>query len=236
VNIISVAHGAALGWMSPYIPYLRSESTHFSTGPIDSDDLSWIGASISIGGFFGAIIFGKIAQWFGKRSALIVLVFPHFAFWLIVLSSTQIYHLYIARIFAGITGGGTLRTISLYIAEISENKIRGKLGSYMMLFLCLGTLLIFIAGNYLSFFSVPLVMMFLPTVYFISVLFLHDTPASLISKHNFDGAWESMKFYRSCGTDSDLAENYREEFDLLKKKSDDGDYEEPKLSDYSKRD
>lgn len=43
VNILSVAHGAQLGWVSPVMPYLRSDETHLTGGPITSQEASWIG-------------------------------------------------------------------------------------------------------------------------------------------------------------------------------------------------
>lgn len=42
---------------------------------------------------------------------------------------TTAIHLYAARFFVGMVGGGVEITISLFIAEISDNSIRGKLGT-----------------------------------------------------------------------------------------------------------
>lgn len=180
------------------------------------------------------MIFGKIADMFGKKVTFILLVIPHLTFWLLILTSTHVYQLYIARVCAGLTGGGTLRTISLFITEISENHIRGQLGSYLMLFLSAGTLIVFIAGTYLSFFTVPLVMMIFPTIFLISVLFLPDTPASLMSRNKPELAWESLKFYRSCGKNKAVAEKFKDEFELLRKASEQKDYEKLKMSDFCK--
>lgn len=160
-------------------------------------DISWIGSLLCLGGFFGTILFGKISQHFGKKVSLLLLAMPNLSFWIIVLLSTKIQHLYAARFLAGITGGGMLRTISLYVSEISENKIRGRLGSYLILFLSTGTLLSFIAGAYLSFFVVPWVMMIFPVWFFVSVSFLPDTPSSLLSRNMPRQALNSLTFYRS---------------------------------------
>lgn len=232
VNIISISHGCAIGWVSPSLPYLRSDASHLTTGPVSSTDVSWIGSLLCIGGFFGAILFGFISQQFGKRVALIALVFPHFAFWLTVHYSMTVQHLFIARIFAGITGGGALRTVSLFVAEISENKIRGQLGSYLILFLSFGTLVVFVAGNFLSFFVLPLVMLILPVCYLVAVAFLHDSPVSLMSRGKVDEAWTSLKFYRSCGNDELEAEKYRDEHELLRKTLTEQNCEKLELDDF----
>lgn len=231
---MSLAHGCAIGWVSPFLPYLRSEGTHLVTGPVESADVSWIGSSLCIGGFFGTILFGKLSQKFGKKTSLLLLVFPHFGFWIAILLSTHIYHLYMARILAGFAGGGTLRTVSLFITEISENRIRGRLGSHFILFLCSGTLLAFIAGTFFSFFVVPWLMMILPTVFFVSVLFLRDTPPSLMARNKPDEAWESLKFYRTCGKNQTAIESITEEFQLLRKTLDNRDYVKLELNDFCK--
>jgi MFS family permease len=216
VNLISLSHGCAIGFVSPFLPYLRSDESHLATGPVSSENVSWIGSLLAVGGFFGAIIYGKISQKFGQKFTLIALVVPHLCFWCLVLASSEVHHLYIARILAGLTGGGTIRTIPLYISEISENNIRGKLGTYLMLFLSTGTLIIFVAGTYLSFLTVPLFMLMFPVFYLILVSFLPDTPPSLMSRNLSDEAWDSLLFYRTCDKNTVVSESFKQEFDLLK--------------------
>lgn len=218
--------------MSPFLPYLRSAETHLITGPVSYDEVSWIGSSLCLGAFFGTIFFGKTAQYFGKRTTLLLLVIPHFIFWITVLLSTEINHLYFARVCAGLTGGGLLRTVSLYIAEISENHIRGRLGSLLMLFLSGGMLIMFIAGTYLSFFTAPFVLMIFPTIFFVSVLFLPDTPASLMARNLPDAAFKSLMFYRSCGRNKTASVEITSEFELLKKASENKDYDGVELKDF----
>lgn len=125
-----------------------------------------------------------------------------------------------------------LRTVSLYIAEISENHIRGRLGSLLMLFLSGGMLIMFIAGTYLSFFTAPLVLMIFPTIFFVSVLFLHDTPPSLMARNFPDDAFKSLMFYRNCGRNKIASAEIISEFELLKKASENKDYEGVELKDF----
>lgn len=189
---------------------------------------------ICLGGILGTFIFGATAARFGKKVTLILLVIPHVTAWVIIIMSSHIEQLYVARVLQGLTGGGMLRTVPLFIAEISENRIRGKLGSTVMLFFSSGALFIFIAGTYLNFFIVPCVVMIFPTLFLVSMCFLHDTPASLMSRKKPTEAFEALKFYRTCGTNEAAIEFAREEFELLRKASDNKDYEKAKLSDLCK--
>lgn len=182
----------------------------------------------------GTIFFGKMAEKFGKKKTLLMLMIPHSIFWILVLTSTHVYHLYAARVIAGLSGGGALRTISLFIAEISENHIRGRLGSYLILFLSAGTLIVFIAGTYLSFFTVSLLMLSFPILFFISVLFLHDSPHSLMSRNKSKEAWESLMFYRTCGRNEMASAKFKEEFELIKSALVNKHEEKLALSDFRK--
>lgn len=147
MNIITFSHGTAARWVSPFLPYLNSHKTHLTSGKVSAEDISWIGSLLCVGGFIGTILFVMITEKFGMKNALFLLVIPHLCFWSLVYFSTHVYHLFLARTLAGVTGGGVLRTISLYIAEISENEIKGRLGSFLLFALSSGILLIFILGR-----------------------------------------------------------------------------------------
>jgi MFS family permease len=233
VNLISLSHGLAIGWLSPSLPYLRSEESHLVSGPLTSEQISWIGSLSAVGAFFGAVIFGKISQKFGQKLTLILLVVPHLSFWSLVFTSTHVYQLYIARICAGLTGGGTIRTLSLFITEISESSIRGKLGSFLILFLSTGNLIIFFVGTYLSFFKVPLAMIIFPILYLTTVSFLPDSPPSLIARNKLDEAWDSLIFYRTVGSHRIVTEDFKEEFDNLKKSLQNKGYDQWQWRDFS---
>ncbi|CAO1413721.1 unnamed protein product [Diamesa hyperborea] len=201
-------------WLSPSLLYLQSSESHLQTGAITSEESSWIGALLCVGGFIGTIAFGFITEKLGKKVALMILVIPHMTSWTLIYFSTQVHHLYIARICAGITGGGTMRTVSLYVAEIAENNIRGILGSFFILAVNLGVLFSFIAGAYLDFFIVPLLMIVIPTTFIVALTFLPDTPQSLIIRNKPEDAWESMNFYR-CSDTKFVNEDVKLEFQLM---------------------
>ena len=90
MNIISVAHGAALGWLSPMLLILKSPDTPLNSGPLSIDEASWLGAIVSVGGVIGNFVFGYIAKQFGRKQALFFLVFPQ-----TVSRTLTIYHKYL---------------------------------------------------------------------------------------------------------------------------------------------
>lgn len=77
VNIITISHGAAIGWVSPFLPYLQSGESHLTSGSVSIEQASWIGSLLCIGGLIGAPVFGLLADRFGKKLGLQLIVIPH---------------------------------------------------------------------------------------------------------------------------------------------------------------
>jgi SP family facilitated glucose transporter-like MFS transporter 8 len=61
----------------------------------------------------------------------------------------------------------------------------------------------FILGGYLDFHIPPLIALFVPVIFFISMLFLPETPHFYLSKNENEKALKSLMFYRNCGEKND---------------------------------
>lgn len=81
-----------------------------------------------------------------------------------------------------------------------------------------GIILCFIAGAFLQFVTIPLIMIVFPCLYFILLfLILPDTPNSLLKHHKEKEAKESLMFYRSCKSNAaNVPEKVNIEFNALK--------------------
>lgn len=115
--------------------------------------------------------------------------------------------------------------------------IRGAFGSFMVVSVNFGTVLGYLAGAYLSFFTIPLVMLTFPCIFLILFsLVMPDTPNSLIKHHKLKEAKESMMFYRSCNANN-IPEKVEDEFKALVKSFEmpivDGAIEKLTLKDFS---
>ncbi|XP_019565072.3 facilitated trehalose transporter Tret1 [Aedes albopictus] len=215
INIINLAHGTTLGWLSPFLPLLQSENSPLETGPVTIEQGSWIGSILCLGGLAGAIIYGSLTSRLGVKRCISCIIIPNISFWVIVYFGTSVYHLYIARFIAGATGGGIMVTFPLFIADISDNKIRGILGSCMALFGNSGILLMYIVGDLLSYRTVPLVMMSVPLLFGIIMYFIPETPQTLLRKRKVEEAAKSLKFFKGItpGTKDMIA--FERDFEVL---------------------
>ncbi|XP_035783797.1 facilitated trehalose transporter Tret1-like isoform X1 [Anopheles albimanus] len=215
VNIIALAHGGVLGWVSPSLAYLQSNETHLAGGPLTVEQTSWLGSSLCIGGMVGVTLFGLLADYVGKRKALQCITVPHVAFWLCVLFGRDVYQLCLGRVFAGTAGGGLIRIVPLYVAEIADCRIRGDLGSLLPICFNAGTVLAFIVGGLVSFGTMPLVLLVLPALFLLAMIVLPDTPACLLRSLRNEQAERSLMFYRGVASQLQKTDQFLFEFKQL---------------------
>ncbi|CAD7088659.1 unnamed protein product [Hermetia illucens] len=197
VNIIMFSHGNAIGWLAPTLPTLQSEDSPLTTGPITIEEASWIGSIICVGGVTGSLTFGLLVNRIGCKLSLYLLAVPHVCFWLVLIFGTIVPHLYIARILCGITGGAVFVVIPTYVADIADNKIRGMLGSLLVMNFNGGILCGFILGSYLSYSLFPRIIIALSVIFAVLIFFLPDTPQYYIRRKKDHEALNSLKFYRN---------------------------------------
>lgn len=128
--------------------------------------------------------------------------------------------LLVGRFFAGLAAGGVFVLVPLYVSEISEDKIRGTLGSFFIFSINFGTLLMFLAGHYLNYSVVPRVMISLPIIYALTFIFLPETPQHLLKCGKSKQAENSLKFLRGCRDGKTVPEKIKDELLEMSKKID----------------
>lgn len=133
-------------------------------------------------------------------------------------SSVEI--LLVGRFLAGLTAGGVFVLVPLYISEIAEDNLRGVLGSLFIFSINMGTLLMFIAGNYLSYSLVPQLMISLPIIFVLTFAFLPETPQHLLKCGKAKQAENSLRFLRGCLNAREVPEQVKNELLEMSKKID----------------
>jgi hypothetical protein len=81
-----------------------------------------------------------------------------------------------------------------------------------------GVLFGFITGKFLSYYTVPILMLFFPLFFLTIVSFLPETPQCLLKRHLNQEAEISFKFYRNININGDcMLPAQKTEFDSLNK-------------------
>lgn len=121
------------------LPYSESGNTDVWTLP--SWQKSLIVSILSAGTFFGAIIAGDLADFFGRRTTIISGCVV-FIVGVILQTASSSYKLFVAgRLIAGFGVGFVSAIIILYMSEIAPKKVRGALVSGYQFCITIGLLL-----------------------------------------------------------------------------------------------
>jgi sugar porter (SP) family MFS transporter len=108
---------------------------------ISSSIHSLIISILSAGTFFGALLSGDSADFFGRRNTVIGACFIFLAGVIMQIASTEYKLLVAGRAISGLGVGGVSCTIILYMSEIAPKKIRGALVSGYQFCITIGLLL-----------------------------------------------------------------------------------------------
>lgn len=122
------------GWSSPAIAKFQE---HTADSPLDfiptTEQLSWIGSLLSIGGFFG-ILFAPLPEWIGRKWSLLVNALLFISSFLILIYTQNITAIYIARFIQGFAAGVCNSVLPMYVGEIASPDCRWKLKIWFRLF------------------------------------------------------------------------------------------------------
>ncbi|ETN57863.1 sugar transporter [Anopheles darlingi] len=216
VHIITASYGVTVGWPAPIIPLLRSPETPLPTGPITVEEASWVGATLCIGGTTGTILFALLHTYLGKKVGLLLMSVPHIILWTLILVGDNVWYIYGARFCSGLTGGGVVSVVPLYIADIADKRIRGTLGSLTIIFINIGLLFVYSTGGYLPYDVLPKIMLCAPVAFLLLVSFLPETPQCLLRKGELAKAEKSLMFYRNIADESAKTGDFYAEFEEMK--------------------
>ncbi|XP_068151164.1 facilitated trehalose transporter Tret1 [Drosophila tropicalis] len=216
--LITFCHGIALGWLSPMLPKLQSKEETPLDFFIDVNEASWLGAAISLGGVSGNFFFSYVMGRFGRKVSLYGLAIPNTCIWVLFYFASSVEMLYVARVCAGLTGGGMFVVLPIFISEIADNSVRGRFGSFFTLGINLGILVGFIVSSHVPYHVIPCAVIALPLVYLFLCTRFPETPHQLLRWGREQEAQQSLRFYRRCDgpvVSKEAERAYQEEYDTM---------------------
>jgi sugar porter (SP) family MFS transporter len=125
------------------LPYLPDNPSDAQKNAFTLPDWkkSLITSILSAGTFFGALMAGDLADWFGRRTTIIAGCFIFIVGVILQTASTSLGLLVAGRLIAGFGVGFVSAIIILYMSEIAPKKVRGALVSGYQFCITLGILL-----------------------------------------------------------------------------------------------
>ncbi|CAG5055143.1 unnamed protein product [Parnassius apollo] len=197
------SYGTAVGWLSPMGPKLMSENTP-AAKPVHPDVISWMASVPYLVGTPAVFLFGFIVDNFGRKKALMLTSLSMVVCWSLKIYSTETWALILARAIVGFGVSGSYVVTPLYIKEVSEDSIRGTLGSLVVLSQNLGNLLVYIAGEYLCYNTTLWMCLSVPLLHLLIFVIMPETPSYLLKSGKVEEARAALAWLR-CRQRSDTA-------------------------------
>lgn len=180
-----------------------------STFDLSSFELGFSVASALIGTIMGALLIGRPADKYGRRSVLFLLALLYFISALGSGLSWDWYSFMFFRFIGGLGVGGASVASPMYIAEISPARLRGRLVAVVQLNIVFGMLIAYFSNYIISGLDLGPVewrWMFgveaIPAALFFLLLFTTPrSPRWLVSKNRMD---EARQVLNKCGSDPGL--------------------------------
>ncbi|XP_014089464.1 facilitated trehalose transporter Tret1 [Bactrocera oleae] len=217
ITIITFCHGFGLGWFSVILAKLQSPAETELDFVITVNEGSWIGGLSSLGGGVGNIVYGVLLDLIGRKASNYCLAVPYIVSWILVYFARSVEYLYVSRFLAGVTGGGTYVIIPIFIGEIAEPKIRGRLTSLFSLTLNSGIFCGYIVTARVHYHYIPIFGILMPVIFMLFQILFPETPMFLLQRGQDERAKESLKFYRNYEPKTkESATHFEIEFEKLK--------------------
>lgn len=213
----ALAAGMVLGWTSPAGENGVNLVNDYGI-PITEKEFSWIGSLATLGAGAICIPIGILADLIGRKTAMLLMVVPFLVGWLLIIFANSLTMFYFGRFITGLSGGAFCVAAPLYTAEISENEIRGSLGSYFQLMLTIGVLLSYVLGTILhNMKTLTIISTIVPLIFFAVFFFMPETPVYYLIKSDEDAARKSL--IRLRGSYYDVESELRTQREALEETS-----------------
>ncbi|CAM6093745.1 unnamed protein product [Calypogeia fissa] len=220
-----VSFGFSLGYSSPI------QDSIIKSLNLSLSQFSFFGSLVNLGAMLGAVFSGKVADFAGRKGALIIASIPHIIGWVLTVFAQSTHVLYIARFLVGIGVGMISFTVPVYIAEISPKHLRGTLGTVNQLAVTIGIVLAYFGGMFLDWRMLAGAGVLPCSLLMVGLIFIPESPRWLAKAGGHDeellGSLQSLR-----GKDTDIS---GEMYDIQTAVEESKLQPAPKLSDLGER-
>lgn len=115
----------------------------------------------------------------------------------------QVKLIYLGRFINGLSFGAVTVAVPLYNNEIAEDRVRGSVGVYLDLMLCIGILWSYVVGAISSYYWLSVSCLMIPVLFLFTFFWMPESPVHLLAKGKAEDAemalrWANLlwKFWR----------------------------------------
>lgn len=191
-NLGMLTVGQYFGWTSPSLTILMQGKDETYPVHLSSEEASWVGSLLMFGTIIGVISCTCVVNVIGRKNSMLFAAVPSIISWVMIVFATSSWELYISRFLAGLSTGFTYTATPMYIGEISPADIRGNLASMFTVVSKIGTTLEYVIGPFLSVRNLALVSLASPCLFFVTFIWLPESPYFLMCRNAREKAINSL--------------------------------------------
>lgn len=198
----SLVMGALNVWPSYTSELYASNTTTPLSKPMTKPEEALLGSLPSLGAILGSAITGVLINSFGRRNGGVMLSLPVVISWAIVSVSSSINLILAARFLAGISGGSFLVLAPIFTSEVAEDAIRGGLATASIFLYCMGTLMSYLVGWFLTYRTIIWLQLILSISSTLLILLVVESPVYLLRQKREEDARQAIAKYRGVPASS----------------------------------
>ena len=183
-----------------------SNRTSAPVFPVPEHLGSWIGSVFWLGVLFGVLLASQLGPRLGHRVSLLLLTLPDLLGWVLLACPPSPPLLFFGRLLTGVASGGYLPTIRKFTGQLCQQHHLAQLSLLPLPVIAFGTLTFYILGLTMHPGHASAVCIAVPTIFAVSLLFLADSPAWLLSQGQDHLAMVALEKLRGGDTGTAISE------------------------------
>ncbi|XP_051158545.1 facilitated trehalose transporter Tret1-like [Leptopilina boulardi] len=173
VALIVMECGISLAWTSPTLLHLKKKDSGVYITEITGALLVSI---YFLGCLTGCSFNPIIMEKFGRKKSFLLYSIPVIIGWIMITAANNYFVLCIGRLIVGIGDGGLLEFISIYLGEITDKDIRGKLSIMTKSSMLVGVFFVNAMGTFFTYRTSNLISVGISVLFFITFFFMPESP------------------------------------------------------------
>lgn len=133
---------------------------------------------------------------FGRKKTLLITEIPLIIGWIVIAFASNVNMIYCGRLLTGLGSGLVGAPARVYISEVTQPHLRGMLSAMAAACISFGILLQYTIGAFASWYTLSGIVAIIPTVAFIAMLLMPESPNYLVAQSRPDKAAKSLSRLR----------------------------------------
>ncbi|XP_075235591.1 facilitated trehalose transporter Tret1-like isoform X2 [Lycorma delicatula] len=205
--LTAVIDGTLTGWPTPCLPLLLSAESPI---PMTKSEVSWMLAMLFVGQTVSPIPTGYLMDWIGRKATMIYLAVLPIVAWLLVLFARDALMLSVAMFLAGLWIGTAYTVTPMYLGEIAEPSVRGRIVTLLSVITRIGIVLEIALGIFLPYYTLPLVSLIVPVLFILIFPWIPESPYFYLMHKDRESASKALCWLRGDLTKDEVEEELSE--------------------------